>query len=253
MAFKPTEVSKEVAARHGLLRANQAKIARSADEELVTLEEEKFSREGVVSIRGLVAPAAFNVESSFLQLGSVYCRTIFVMSYPRYISIGWSSPIINLSVTMDISMFFYPVKSSIILKQLKNKVGALEAQINADAEKGPRADPVRETGLRDIEQLRDNLTQGIEHFFQFAFYATIYTESKEKLEQLSEDIENIFGSKLINSRKVLFQAEQGFNSTLPLCNDELSIAFNMNSSPIAASFPFISAELTSDDGILYGI
>jgi type IV secretory pathway VirB4 component len=27
----------------------------------------------------------------------------------------------------------------------------------------------------------------------------------------------------------------------------------MNSSPIAASFPFISAELTSDDGILYGI
>ena len=253
MAFKPTEVSKEVAARHGLLRANQAKIARSADEELVTLEEEKVYREGVVSIRDLVAPAAFNVESSFLQLGSVYCRTIFVMSYPRYISIGWSSPIINLSVTMDISMFFYPVKSSIILKQLKNKVGALEAQINADAEKGAPRDPVRETALRDIEQLRDNLTQGIEHFFQFAFYATIYTESKEKLEQLSEDIENIFGSKLINSRKVLFQAEQGFNSTLPLCNDELSIAFNMNSSPIAASFPFISAELTSDDGILYGL
>ena len=253
MAFKPTEVSKEVAARHGLLRANQAKIARSADEELVTLEEEKVYREGVVSIRDLVAPAAFNVESSFLQLGSVYCRTIFVMSYPRYISIGWSSPIINLSVTMDISMFFYPVKSSIILKQLKNKVGALEAQINADAEKGAPRDPVRETALRDIEQLRDNLTQGIEHFFQFAFYATIYTESKEKLEQLSEDIENIFGSKLINSRKVLFQAEQGVNSTLPLCNDELSIAFNMNSSPIAASFPFISAELTSDDGILYGL
>ncbi len=154
---------------------------------------------------------------------------------------------------MDIAMFFYPVKAEIILKQLKNKVGALEAQITADSEKGAPRDPVRETALRDVEQLRDNLTQGIEHFFQFAFYATIYAESKERLDQISEDVEGIFGAKLINSRKVLFQAEQGFNSTLPLADDELTIAFNMNSSPIAASFPFISAELTSDDGILYGI
>ena len=38
-----------------------------------------------------------------------------------------------------------------------------------------------------------------------------------------------------------------------MANDELMITFNLNSSPIAASFPFISAELTSDDGILYGI
>jgi type IV secretory pathway VirB4 component len=154
---------------------------------------------------------------------------------------------------MDISMFFYPVKSEIILKQLKNKVGALEAQINADADKGAPRDPLRETALRDVEQLRDNLTQGVEHFFQFAFYVTVYAESKERLDQISEDIEGIFGAKLISSRKVLFQGEQGFNSTLPLCNDELMISFNMNSSPIAASFPFISAELSSDDGILYGI
>ncbi|MEK7113718.1 MAG: DUF87 domain-containing protein, partial [Patescibacteria group bacterium] len=137
--------------------------------------------------------------------------------------------------------------------QLKNKTGALEAQLNADAEKGAPRDPLRQTALQDIERLRDDLTQGIEHFFQFAFYVTFYAQNKEELEQTSEEIENIFGSKLIYSRKVLYQSEQGFNSTLPLGNDELTIAFNMNSSPIAASFPFISAELTSDDGILYGI
>jgi len=235
------------------LKKEEAKIAKVAAEEAVTLEEERLYREGAVSIKDLIAPSAFNVESSFIQLGTVYCRTIFVVTYPRYIALGWGAPIINLSVTMDISMFFYPVKSDIILKQLRNKVGALEAQINADAEKGAPRDPIRETALRDIEQLRDNLTQGSEHFFQFAFYVTVYTKTKEELDQVSEDIESVFGSKLIYSRKVLYQAEQGFNSTLPLASDELMIAFNMNSSPIAATFPFISAELTSDDGILYGI
>lgn len=252
MAFKPTFTTTQRSPKN-LLQQEQKKVIQKSSEELVTLEEEKVYREGVVSIRDLIAPAAFKVDPSMVQVGTVFCRTIFVATYPRYISVGWSSPVINLSITMDIAMFFYPVKAGVILKQLKNKAGALEAQLNADHEKGSPRDPLRETALRDIEELRDNLTQGTEHFFQFAFYVTIYAENKERLDQISEDIEGIFGAKLISSRKVLYQSEQGFNSTLPLADDQITVSFNMNSSPIAASFPFISAELTSDDGILYGI
>src|SRR3989344_4303503 len=167
MAFKPTIPGKEKGAA-GKLNAEENKLTKASAEEMVTLEEEKIYRECVVSIRDLISPAAFSVESSYLQLGTTFCRTIFVVSYPRYISIGWSSPVINLSITMDIGMFFYPVKAAIILKQLKNKVGALNVQITADSEKGAPRDPIRETALRDIEQLRDNLTQGTEHFFQLA-------------------------------------------------------------------------------------
>ncbi|MEK7625038.1 MAG: DUF87 domain-containing protein [Patescibacteria group bacterium] len=253
MAFKPTSSTTEFKQPESFASREKKELATQAESEMVSLEEERLYREGVVSIRDLIAPAAFDVQSNFLQIGNIFCRTIFVSSYPRYISIGWASPVINLSITMDIAMFFYPVKSEIILKQLRNKVGALEAQITADSEKGAPRDPIRETALRDVEKLRDDLTQGTEHFFQFAFYVTVYSESKEKLDKVSADIESIFGGKLIASRKVLFQSEQGYNSTLPLGIDELMISFNMNSSPIAASFPFISAELTSDSGILYGI
>ncbi len=251
MAFKPLTNKKT-----GMLGREQAKEdlrKQKQKEELITLEEERVYRLGTVAIRDLIAPSAFRVESNYIQLGDIFLRTIFVITYPRYIAVGWSSPILNLNTTMDVSMFFYPVRSEVILKQLKNKVGALQAQLSADAEKGAPRDPLRETALRDIEQLRDDLTQGVEHFFQFAFYVTIYASSKEELDRTTEDIENIFGSKLIYSKHVLYQAEQGFTSTLPLAIDELQIAFNMNSSPIAASFPFMSSELTSDDGILYGI
>ncbi|OIO19649.1 MAG: conjugal transfer protein TraC [Candidatus Magasanikbacteria bacterium CG1_02_32_51] len=222
-------------------------------EDIITLEEERVYREGTVTIRDLIAPSAFKVESNFLQLGDTFLRTIFVTSYPRYISVGWNASILNLNLSMDVSMFFYPVNAAVILKQLKNKVGALQAQLSSDAEKGAARDPLRETALRDIESLRDDLTQGTEHFFQFAFYITLYASSKDELEKSTDDIHNIFGSKLIYSKHVLFQAEQGFNSTMPIGIDELVVSFNMNSSPIAASFPFISSELTSDDGILYGI
>ncbi len=252
MAFKPVQNIRSSSLKE-MEKAKESEAKKKQQEELISLEEEKIYRKGTVAIRDLISPSAFHIESSFIQLGEVFLRTIFAISYPRYISIGWSTPILNLNVAMDVGMFFYPVRSDIILKQLKKKVGALEAQITSDAEKGAPRDPIRETALRDIEQLRDDLTQGVEHFFQFAFYATIYAKSLEELNRTTEDVENIFGAKLIYSKHVLYQAEQGFNSTLPLGIDDLMISFNMNSSPIAASFPFISSELTSDDGILYGI
>ncbi len=217
------------------------------------IEEEIAYRRGILSVRDLIAPASLKVNPTYLQLGKKFLRTVFVVSYPRYIGVGWFAPIINLNYTFDVSMFFYPVKSALILKQLKNRVGNLEAQIISDADKGAPRDPLRETALRDIEYLRDALTQGTEKFFQFALYVTIYSDTMEELDRLSDQIEDIFGSRLVYSKRAFYQAEQGFNSTLPLCNDELFITFNMNSSPVASSFPFISSELTSDKGILYGI
>jgi len=255
--FNPDQVKKqeEIESREKALaqgeKVKQAEATPSLTRELI--EEEKSYRRGALSIKDLIAPAAIEVSPDFLKLGSKFIRTIFVVNYPRYISVGWFAPIINLNSTFDISMFFYPVESAVVLNQLKKKVGNLEAQIISDSEKGAARDPLRETALRDIESLRDALTQGIEKFFQFALYLTIYANSKPELDKLSEEVENIFGSRLVYSKRVFYQAEQGFNSTLPLANDELYIVFNMNSSPVASSFPFISSELTSDSGILYGI
>ena len=132
-------------------------------------------------------------------------------------------------------------------------MGVLEAQDHRRRGKGAARRPFARNALRDIEKLRDDLTQGTEHFFQFGFYVTIYARSTDDLDKISEEIDSAFGSKLIYSKRVLYQAEQGFNSTMPLGNDELQIAFNMNSSPIASSFPFISSDLTSETGVLFGI
>ncbi len=217
------------------------------------IEERRSYKRGVVSILDLIAPSAMEVKPDHLRLGGKYLRTLFVLTYPRYISVGWFAPIINYNATLDISMFFYPLKSEIVLKQLRNKVGVLRAQLTADAEKGAPRDPMRETALQDIEKLRDDLTQGIEKFFQFALYTTLYANSLKELDDLTADIEDVFGSKLVYTKRVLYQAEQGFVSTVPLGNDEIMITANLNSSPIASSFPFVSAELTSDKGVLFGV
>ncbi|MFA6027683.1 MAG: ATP-binding protein [Patescibacteria group bacterium] len=235
-------------------RQQQALMAKQKDTEAKEMiEAEGIYLQGVSSILDLIAPAALRVEPKAIDLGGKFCSTMFVITYPRYIAVGWFAPIINLNLALDISMFFYPVRSDIILKQLRKKVGSLEAETIGEHEKGAPRDPIKETALKDIEGLRDSLTQGTEKFFQYALYVTVYADDKKELEDLMEKMDSLFGSKLVVAKRVFYQAEQGFNSTVPIGNDELQIYFNMNSSPCASSFPFISSELTSDNGILYGI
>lgn len=240
-------------AENEIKSSRQQTRSASVNNERELLEAEKILREGTVKLRELISPAAMRVTTDHVELNGVFLRTIFVMAYPRYISLGWFVPIVNMNATLDISMFFYKVPSEIILKQLRNKVGALEAQLIENQRKGAPRDPVAETALKDIEELRDNLTQGSERFFQFALYITVYASDIKSLDKITQEVEGMLGAKLVYSRRALWQSEQGYNSTLPLGLDELQVYFNMNSSPIASSFPFMSADLTSDSGILYGV
>ncbi|MFH1078629.1 MAG: hypothetical protein V1745_05125, partial [Patescibacteria group bacterium] len=190
---KEFEASALTAGGVGLRKGpSERERSKTLETERVALEEERVYRKGVATIKDLIAPSAMKVEPSFLRMGDVLVRTLFIVTYPRYVTVGWASPIINLNATMDISMFFYPVKADVVLKQLKKKVGVLEAQITGDAETGKPRDPISETALRDIEQLRDDLTQGIEHFFQFAFYVTFYSTSVEELDRLTNTVESTF-------------------------------------------------------------
>lgn len=234
-------------------RALRTEVKKQTAKETELLEEERVYRRGVVSVRDIIAPSALEVKPTHLKLGDLFVRTLFITDYPRIITVGWFAPILNLNNTLDIAMFFYPIDSGIILKQLKKKVGIVQAQITGDAERGAPRDPAMETALQDIEDLRNRLTQGTERFFQYGLYITMYEQTEEALEKLTDRIELTLGGRLVTSRRAFYQTEQGFNSTLPLGNDEIMIGFNMNSSPAAASFPFMSSDLTSDTGILYGI
>lgn len=235
------------------LALEKTKHEAEHQQERQVLEAAKSYAEGVRSVLDLIAPAALRVHPRHIDVGGRYVSTMFVITYPRYIAVGWFSPIVMLNMSLDVAMYFYPVPAAVILKQLKKKVGALEAELTSDAEKGAPRNPINETALKDIEGLRDSLTQGTEKFFQFALYVSAYADTEKDLEDIMEKLDAEFGAKLVVAKRVFYQAEQGFNSTMPLGNDELQVYFNMNSSPCASSFPFISAELTTDNGILYGI
>jgi len=217
------------------------------------LESEKIYQKGLATIKDIIAPAAFKITSDHIELNRKLASTFFVYAYPRYLQTNWFSPIVNLDVTFDIAMFIHPQGTAEILKNLLKVVTQVQSQISMNEEKGMVRDPMLETAYQDVENLRDDLQQGVEHFFQFGLYITVYGDTKEELRRIETQLEAILEAKLVYLKSATMQMEAGFNSTLPLGSDKLVIGNNMNTSPLSTTFPFVSSDLTSNQGILYGI
>ena len=236
-----------------LLNLKPSQPSPEAEIQRKILDVEKEYKSGLNTLRDLIAPSAFEINTNQLQVSGKLTRSFFVLSYPRFISVNWLAPIIGLDTPMDMSMFIYPMDTAEIMKKLRNKVGQLESSMTMNSEKGNVRDPMLETAYRDVEGLRDRLQQGTERYFRFSLYFTIYADNQKELDQSASTLESLLGSKLIIAKPSVLQMEAGFNSTLPLGNDQLAIATNLNTEPLSTTFPFVSSELTSNDGILYGI
>ncbi len=208
---------------------------------------------GVVKLKDIIAPAAFSVSSKYIEIDGKFATTLFVLTYPRYLETNWLSPIINFDVEFDLSMFVYPQDSALILRHLKKQVTQVAASILMRTEKGKIRDPQLETAYRDIEELRDRLVQGTERFFQYSLYLTLFADSEEELDEVVAQIEVLLEGRLVYVKPAIFQMKQGFLSTLPLGQDKLARSTNMSSSSLSTVFPFVSSDLTSNSGILYGV
>lgn len=216
-------------------------------------EVEAAFRKGITALRDFIAPSSLEFSASYFQLGTRLARTYFVYGYPRQLYTGWLSAMVNLDEVIDLSMYIYPVESQVVLDNLRKKVTQLEAGIQIDNEKGRVRDPQKQAAIMDAEEMRDKLQVGEERFFRFGLYFTIYASSQEELEFVSHKVESMLGQQLVFSKPASSQQEQGLNSVTPQFTDQLQIRRNMSTGAISTSFPFTSADLSQDNGILYGI
>jgi type IV secretory pathway VirB4 component len=225
----------------------QAQRAQEAQEVQAAFQK------GVTALRDFIAPSSLELSSSHFQIGTRYARTYYVYGYPRQLYTGWLGSMVNLDEVMDMSMYIYPVESQVVLENLRKKVTQLEAGIQIDSEKGRVRDPQKQAQILDAEEMRDKLQVGEERFFRFGFYFTLYASSLDELEFVAHKVESMLGQQLVYSKPASAQQEQAMNSTAPQFTDQLQIRRNFSTGALSTTFPFTSADLSQENGILYGI
>ncbi len=221
--------------------------------QLVKEDTSKIFEKKAMELNDIIAPSSITISSDNLKLGKMFAKSFFIFSYPRYLSTGWFSPIINLDDPMDISIFVHPIETGTILKQLRRRVTEVQAEISERQEKGLIRDPVLQTAYQDLETLRDRLQTAQERMFKLGIYLTTYGKSEQELKNIENTLRSMLESRLIYIKPALYQQREGFNSCAPYGLDQLQVHTSMNTGPLSSVFPFASFDLSSNEGILYGI
>jgi len=209
--------------------------------------------EDIITVADIAAPSSIEISQNYFKLGERFAKSYFIFSYPRYLSAAWLSPIINLNLPMDISFFLHPMESEKVLKQLRKKVTEIQAELMEREEKGLIRDPAVETAYKDLEELRERLQTAQERMIRFSLYITIYGDSEKELREIETTLRSILESRLIYIKPALYQQKEGFLSCSPYGLDQLFVSTMMNTGTLASMFPFVSFDLSSNEGILYGI
>lgn len=214
-------------------------------------EEEKTMN--LMTVKDFIAPSFLEVKQNNIKIGEKFSKSFFIFSYPQYLGSSWLFPIITLNVPMDISFFIHPVDTGETLKKLRKKVTEVQAELSERSEKGLIRDPSLEIAHEDLEELRDKLMSASERMFKLGLYITVYGSTEEEINSIENILRSILESKLIYIKPAIFQQKEGFISTSPYGQDLLQSQTPMNSSPLSSIFPFMSSDLSSNGGILYGI
>lgn len=206
-----------------------------------------------LELQDIIAPSALQILPKSVNLGDKIARTFFVISYPRYLSDNWFSPVINLDKVFDVSIAIHPIDSAKIMRTFQKKVAEVASQISAREARGIVRDPMLDTAYRDLEDLRDRLQQATEKMFDVGLYITIYADNEADLFKTESEIKSILDAKLVYMKPALFQQEDGFKSVIPIGDDRLNVHQKLNTEPLGSLFPFVSFDLNTDKGILYGL
>jgi len=214
---------------------------------------DRHANDAPLSLPDIIAPSAINLSPRHLNISGKFTRIFFAVSYPRYLTDGWLEPILNLERETDVSIVIHPIDTSETLKKFQKKVAEVQSQISVRANKGMVRDPQLDMAYRNLEELRDKLMQAEEKLFNVGLYIAIYADTEAELNKIESEVKGMLDSRLIYIKPALFQQEEGFRSIIPSVTDELLVHSKFNTSPLSSFFPFTSFDLTSNEGIMYGI
>ena len=201
----------------------------------------------------LVAPAAFVERAGSLVVSERFARTIALTRYPARLEPGWLGDLQSFEGDIDLALHVRPSAGPAVMAFLERRVAELSSTVRMTEQSGSRADPYRRVALQDALELEDRVAQGSERLFDASLYFTMWARTPAELDTATLRLEALLGTRIMQSRRLLFQMRDGLLSSLPLGLAPVGVPRVLSTSALAACFPFTGTDLAARSGLLYGV
>lgn len=201
-----------------------------------------------MKLKSQIAPKGLDFKSNYFVISDKYATIMTVISYPRYIGVGYLSNIINLS-GVKLVIKHIPVPFSLLSKMLKKELSELRSDYAE--EKDPT---LKESYRQDYESLEffiQQFTASKSSTFDFQMHFMVIADTKEELDYKKESLKNYLDALDMQAIPLRFEQESVLKSIIPIFGKqkiEDRIGTPMPSPTMAAMYPFIF-ETVKDEGL----
>ena len=217
-----------------------------------------FSNPLYIPINDFIAPSLIDTNTSpnYIVIDGLYYSYWYLPSeaYPVYSAAGWMSLLINMGEGVDVDFYIQKEDVSSIQRKLLFKLRSNKTKMRTTEDTSQDYDDI----LAAV-QSGYFLKQGIASNDEFCYMSTMLTITARSQEELNYKISLIKTHLIKNDLKIkpcLFQQVDAFKATLPL-NKYNKDFFrkskrNILTSSLGSGYPFVSFEMTDENGVLLG-
>lgn len=243
---------------------HDAAISLRQKKNIQGVEVEAFSLENCraqgITTKDVIAPSGMLVKNRDMEVGSSFTRSYYISNYPSWIKSTLLTELASLPANMLVSVYFDAIPQDEAIKMIKRQGTNISANLLEIQKKAAKSgfdpslvSPDLQVAKEESSELMDEMTKDNGMLFTGNIVITIFASSLNELQRLEELLKAIAIKSLVFLKPLNFQQEEGFNSSLPLANNQLKIQRLMTNNTISSINPFSVREVHQKTGMYYGL
>lgn len=219
----------------------------------------KLGKNGIDS-KDIIGPSGIEFKPNFFTMGEFYGSSLYLEKVPTWLSTEFISDLSDIAANLSISVTHKPIDTSKAMKMVKDQMMDINGQIARNQKEAVKSgysyDLLSPELMRSQQQTRDLMKDIVgrdQKMYYVSFVITAFAESKNKLDEVVRQIQSISNKHISPMKYLTYQQEQGLNTSLPLCLNELSVNRLYTTESASIFMPYTTLELHQKNGIFYGL
>lgn len=227
-------------------------------------EVESFSLENCeaqgITTKDVIAPGGMEITNDQINMDGVIAKSYYISNYPTWLKDTILTDFASIPTNMLVSVYFNTIAQEEAIKLVRRQGTNIRSEIVNIQKRAARSgydasliNPDVQDSQREVGEMANDITKENRKLFVANIVITLFASSKEELENYEKQLKALQTKHMVTVKQLYLQQEAGFNTALPLGNNQLEIQRLMSSDSVSVITPFDMKNIKQKTGMYYGI
>lgn len=211
------------------------------------------------SFKDYICPDTFEIKDDYIKIGNRYARVLFLKEYANYIKDSMVAELTDINKNSMMSIDVIPIAMDEAVREAENRRLGVETNItnwqrrqNANNNFSAIIPYDLEMQREQSKEFLDDLITRDQRMFMSVLTMVHTAETKEELDNDTEEILTIARKNLCQFGVLRFQQLDGLNTAMPFGVRKIDTLRTLTTESLAVFMPFRVQEIRETNGIYYG-